>query len=114
MRFSEISCQMFMIVLSFLSFYHITFAFAILIFSYLLVSLWAIDSGMALTGFIKFLPLLLFYVLLSGQQEEREKMISILPLLGSLMTLFSFLIPPTYKNFVIVATHTCFKPSRYI
>ena len=80
-------------------------AFAILIFSYLLVSLWAIDSGMALTGFIKFLPLLLFYVLLSGQQEEREKMISILPLLGSLMTLFSFLMMqfPVYEEWVSVA-----------
>src|SRR5699024_9608636 len=66
-------------------------AIAVLIFSYLLVSLWAIDSGMALTGFIKFLPLLFFYVLVSGQPEKREKMISILPLLGSLMTLFSFL-----------------------
>lgn len=80
-------------------------AFAVLIFSYLLVSLWAIDSGMALTGFIKFLPLLLFYVLVSGQQEEREKMISLLPLLGSLMTLFSFLMMqfPVYEEWVSVA-----------
>ena len=66
-------------------------AFAVLVFAYLIVSLWAVDSGMALTGFVKFLPLILFYVLVSGQQDEREKMISMLPLLGSLMTLFSFL-----------------------
>ena len=80
-------------------------AFAVLIFSYLIVSLWAIDYGMALTGFIKFLPLLLFYVLVSGQQEEREKMISLLPLLGSLMTLFSFLMMqfPVYEEWVSVA-----------
>lgn len=80
-------------------------AFAVLIFSYLIVSLWAIDYGMALTGFIKFLPLLLFYVLVSGQQEEREKMISLFPLLGSLMTLFSFLMMqfPVYEEWVSVA-----------
>ena len=80
-------------------------AFAVLIFSYLIVSIWAVDSGMALTGFIKFLPLLLFYVLASGQQKEREKMISLLPLLGSLMTLFSFLMMqfPIYEEWVSVA-----------
>ena len=80
-------------------------AFAVLIFSYLIVSIWAVDSGMALTGFIKFLPLLLFYVLASGQQEEWEKMISLLPLLGSLMTLFSFLMMqfPVYEEWVSVA-----------
>lgn len=66
-------------------------AFAVLVSAYLIVSLWAVDSGMALLGFIKFLPLLLFYVLVSGHQEEREKMISMLPMLGCLMTLFSFL-----------------------
>ena len=80
-------------------------AFAVLIFSYLIVSLWAVDSGMALTGFIKFLPLLLFYVLVSGQPEKREKMISRLPLLGSLMTLFSFLMMqfPVYEEWVSVS-----------
>lgn len=80
-------------------------AFAVLIFSYLIVSLWAVDSGMALTGFIKFLPLLLFYVLVSGQPEKREKMISLLPLLGSLMTLFSFLMMqfPVYEEWVSVS-----------
>ena len=66
-------------------------AFAVLVSAYLIVSLWAVDSGMALLGFIKFLPLFLFYVLVSGQQEDRERMISMLPMLGCLMTLFSFL-----------------------
>ena len=79
-------------------------AFAVLIFSYLLVSLWAIDSGMALTGFIKFLPLLLFYVLVSGQPKEREKMLSLLPMLGALMTLFFFFLMqfPIYEEWVSV------------
>lgn len=62
-------------------------AFAVLVFGYLL---WAVDSGMALMGVVKFLPLLLFYVLVSGLTDEREKMIASLPMLGCLMTAFSF------------------------
>ena len=34
-------------------------AFAVLVFGYLLSCLWAVDSGMALMGVVKFLPLLL-------------------------------------------------------
>ena len=45
---------------------------------------------MALMGVVKFLPLLLFYVLVSGLTDEREKMIASLPMLGCLMTAFSF------------------------
>lgn len=65
-------------------------AFAVLVFGYLLSCLWAVDSGMALMGVVKFLPLLLFYVLVSGLTDEREKMIASLPMLGCLMTAFSF------------------------
>ena len=63
-------------------------AFAVLVFGYLLSCLWAVDSGMALMGVVKFLPLLLFYVLVSGLTDEREKMIASLPMLGCLMTAF--------------------------
>ena len=66
-------------------------AFAVLVFGYLLSCLWAVDSGMALMGVVKFLPLLLFYVLVSGAPDEREKMIGYLPALGCLMTVFSFI-----------------------
>lgn len=80
-------------------------AIAVLAFAYLIVSLWAVDSGMAVLGFVKFLPLLLFYVLVSGEPEQREKMISLLPMLGALMTLFSFLMMqfPAYEEWVSVA-----------
>ena len=63
-------------------------AFAVLVFGYLLSCLWAVDSGMALMGVVKFLPLLLFYVLVSGLTDEREKMIASLPMLGCLMAEF--------------------------
>ena len=35
-------------------------AFAVLVFGYLTSCLWAVDSGMALLGVVKFLPLPLF------------------------------------------------------
>lgn len=80
-------------------------AFAVLVFGYLAACLWAVDSGMALLGVVKFLPLLLFYVLVSGSEEERERMIGLLPMLGALMTLFSFLMMqfPVYEEWVSVA-----------
>lgn len=80
-------------------------AFAVLVFGYLTSCLWAVDSGMALLGVVKFLPLPLFYVLVSGQRAEVEKMIDQLPLLGCLMTIFSFLMMQfsIYEEWVSVA-----------
>lgn len=80
-------------------------AFGVLAASHLLVSLWAVDSGMALLGFVKFLPLFLFYLYVSGVEEEREKVIAQLPMLGALMTLFSFLMMqfPVFEKWVSVA-----------
>lgn len=80
-------------------------ALTVLVFAYLIVSFWAVDSGMAILGFVKFLPLLLFYVLVSGQKDERQRMISVLPMLGCLMTVFSFVMMqfPVFKEWVSVA-----------
>lgn len=80
-------------------------AFAVLSFSLLLTGLWAVDPGMAPLGAVKFFPLLLFYIVVSGQQEERKRLIELLPMLGSLMTLFSFLLMqfPAFEEWVSVA-----------
>lgn len=80
-------------------------AFAVLVFSCLLTGLWAVDPGMAPLGAVKFFPLWLFYIAVSGQQEERERIIELLPVLGSLMTLFSFLMMqfPVFEEWVSVA-----------
>lgn len=80
-------------------------AFSVLAFSHLTVSLWAIDSGMAALGFVKFLPLLLFYIYASGEKEKREQVIMRLPLLGCLMTVFSFVMMqfPIFEEWVSVA-----------
>ena len=63
---------------------------AVFVSSYLIVSLWAIDSGMAIWGFFKFLPVLLFFILVCQQEEDREWLIDLLPIVGSIMTLVTF------------------------
>lgn len=81
------------------------FIFALIPVLYLITAMWAVDSGMALTGFIHFLPVLLFYVLLCRNMNQKQMMIESLPLLGSLMTLFSFLMMqfPVFQKYVCVA-----------
>lgn len=80
-------------------------ALGILAIAYLASALWAIDSGMALFGFVKFLPLFLFYIYISGYEEKREDVISMLPLIGCLMTLISISLiwVPALKKWVTVA-----------
>lgn len=63
------------------------YVFAIM---YFVVCIWAIDQGMALMGALKILPVAIFLFLICQNIEEREKIINLLPMLGSLMTLFSF------------------------
>lgn len=80
-------------------------ALLILIVSYLVTTIWAIDSGMAFLGFIKFLPVFLYFLLLCQMEEQRERIIALLPLLGSLMTIFSFVMMQftAFKEYVTVA-----------
>ena len=57
---------------------------------YFLSVFWAVDKGMTVVGGIKFLPLFLFFVLLCQIGERRENIISVLPVIGTVMTIFSF------------------------
>ncbi len=72
---------------------------------YLCVAFWAVDSGMALMGFVKFLPVLLWALYICRHLEIREQLIHALPYIGSLMTLFSFLMMQfeVFKEWVTVA-----------
>lgn len=57
---------------------------------YFLTALWGIDSGMSLMGGVKFLLLLLWFLLIAGKKDRKERLIETLPVLGACMTLFSF------------------------
>lgn len=65
-------------------------AITVMVFAYLLVSFWAIDSGMAIFGFFKFLPVLLFFIAICQQEEDRDWLINLLPMMGSIMTIITF------------------------
>ena len=81
----------------------LSFGVLVLCVGYGVVSLWAVDKGMAFLGFFKFLPLLLF--LLCRRQEEKEsKLLDFLPYAGAAMTVISavgMLIPATKDWFSV-------------
>lgn len=65
-------------------------AFSLISVSYFIVGLWAVDKGMAWMGGIKFLPVILFFLLMCQIEEgQREELITWLPVFGSMMTLLS-------------------------
>lgn len=73
--------------------------------AYLICSVWAIDSGMAILGFVKFLPLPLFYVSFMQNPEEKEKLFKYLPAFAAITTTVSavFMQIPVIKGYFSVA-----------
>ena len=70
---------------------------------YLVSTFYAVDSGMAFTGFLKFLPVALYMVLLMQDEGERERVIGRLPyfaLILGLLSLAAVFIPALEKYFV--------------
>lgn len=74
-------------------------------FLYLLTSLWAADKGVAPMGFVKFLPLSLFTLLLSDREEERDGILALLPFAGAAQTVLSAALMqiPALKGFFSVS-----------
>ena len=72
---------------------------------FLLSTCWAVDSGMAMMGFIKFLPVLLYLLFFCQRLEQREQLVDMLPVMGSMMTLISFLMMqvPIWREYVSVS-----------
>lgn len=68
-------------------------------------AIWAVDHGMAVLGFVKFLPLFLFVlVMMQEKKEERENILDTIPLSGSIMTVLSFVLSriPVLMNYFSV------------
>ncbi len=57
----------------------VTVAWGLIVLGYGLTAFWAIDAGMSFIGFVKFLPVLLFLLLLDQHPQERESILSHLP-----------------------------------
>ena len=67
------------------------YIYIILIFSYLVTALWAIDKEMAIEGFLKFLPGIFYFILLMQfEKEEKQKILNTIPLSGAIMCLISY------------------------
>lgn len=62
---------------------------SVLVIGYLITPIWAVDSGTAVFGFFKFLPVLLYTVVLMQEENGREKVINGLPYVITVMTVLS-------------------------
>ena len=75
-----------------------------LILFYMLSCFWAIDSGMAFIGFLKFLPVFL-YLLMLMQQDKKDDIIEKLPYIATIMTIIATLGAqiPVFETFFSVS-----------
>lgn len=64
-------------------------AVAVLLVAYAISPLWAVDSGEAVFGFFKFLPVPLYLLVLMQQPQERERVIAGLPYMLTVTTVLS-------------------------
>ena len=80
-------------------------AVAVLVFGYVVSSIWAVDGGMAILGFFKFLPILLMaFILMQIEDAQKNELFSIVPIVGICMTVISFslhLIPSLKELFTV-------------
>ena len=65
-----------------------TVSYVLIVIFYGLTAFWAVDSGMAFIGLLKYLPLLLFAISIM-QTNEKDTMLTILPYAVALMTVLS-------------------------
>lgn len=66
-----------------------TISLVALVSSYLISALWAVDSGMAFIGFLKFLPVVLFLLCILQEKGSADKIMGFLPCVATVMTLIS-------------------------
>ena len=82
----------------------LTISVAIICVSYGLTCFWAIDSGMAFIGFLKFLPVLL-YIVANCQSEGKSKVLEYIPYFATIIVIVSIIGSriPALKEFFLVA-----------
>ena len=64
----------------------------VLCISYIIVIIYSVDKGLSAMGIIKFLPVLLFCVLLNVYEVDRKKIAEQLPLCAGVMTVIAFIL----------------------
>ena len=81
-------------------------ATALISIAYFFVSLWAIDTGMAIIGGIKFLPLVLFFIAIKQEKIDKNNTFQIIILTTAIMVVVSavFSVIPQFSQYFTVAT----------
>lgn len=76
-----------------------------LVLFYLLSIMWAVDSGMAVFGVFKYLPVVLFLIALMQDADAKEKLKKILPYVAAIMVIVSMAgkMIPAMESFFTVA-----------
>ncbi len=81
-------------------------ATALLVISYLVVSIWAVDSGTAVYGFFKFLPVgLLGFIVSSYDKSKRTELLEVVPLSAAINGVLAYGLSfiPALSNYLLVA-----------
>lgn len=80
--------------------------FGVIVVAYLATTMWAIDSGTAIYGFVKFLPLLLFSLSVSFYSyEDRQNLLSFVPIVSVTTGVIAFGLSfiPQLKEWLLVS-----------
>lgn len=84
-----------------------------IVFGYLITAFWAIDSGTAILGFFKYLPILIFSVVIMQDNDLKEKIFTLLPYFSATITVITAifaLISPIAKYFTVAGRFAgCFE-----
>ncbi len=80
-------------------------ALTVMMVFYALTALWGVSGGDALLGFFKFLPVVLYTLVLMQEEDGRERVLNGLPYVAALMTVLSTvgMAVPALRDFVSVA-----------
>ena len=79
-----------------------SFALLLICAAACLTPLWAADKGMAAFGIVRFLPLVLFALLVMQDPKLPDTFLSLLPLSGCLATVLSLVLLPWFSDTLIV------------
>lgn len=71
---------------------------AVMMLGYIVSCLWAVDSGVTLFGFLKFLPIFLFLILCFQEKTRSEDILNVLPYLMAFITIITAILM-SFKRF---------------
>ena len=69
------------------------YLYLVLVTSYLIVSIWAVDKELAIEGFLKFCPAVIYFIICMQQERDKsQKLIEVVPICGATMCIASYVL----------------------